>query len=122
MGNCVSAADAPAVHAAEALPPRGAPAGKETAKAGAGAGGRKRGAVGQADNSASEADTVDNMPRHEKSAADTAAVLAAIKDNILFRVRQRRSAGRRISARIAALRLARRALTPLLRAAGPAGA
>ena len=94
MGNCVSSA-APAgaaVHAAEALPPRGAPAGKGTA--GLAAASKKRGAVGQADTSAAEADTVENMPRHEKSAADTAAVLAAIKDNILFRVSQRRPSRR----------------------------
>jgi hypothetical protein len=92
MGNCVSS-DAPAgaaVHASEAL--RGAPAGKGTA--GQAAANKKRGAVGQADTSAAEADTVDNMPRHEKSAADTAAVLAAIKDNILFRVSQRRPSRR----------------------------
>jgi hypothetical protein len=121
MGNCVSAAAAPAVHAAEALPPRGAPAGKETAKAGAAAGGRKRGAVGQADTSASEADTVDNMPRHEKSAADTAAVLAAIKDNILFRASQRSNACRPRAAFRAARRLSH-ALTHSLRATGPARA
>lgn len=87
MGNCLSS-DAPAgaaVHASEALP-RGPPAkGKETT--GLAAVSRKRGAVGQADTSAAAEDTVDNMPRHEKTAAETAAVLDAIKDNILFRVR-----------------------------------
>jgi hypothetical protein len=90
MGNCFSNA-APAgaaVHASEALP---APAaGKPHTKPGAVPPPRaaKRGAVGQADTSAAAADTVDNLPHHEKTAAEKALIVAAIKDNILFRVRK----------------------------------
>jgi hypothetical protein len=87
MGNCFSNA-APAgaaVHASEALPApasSGKPGGAVPPPRAA-----KRGAVRQADTSAAAADTVDNLPHHEKTAAEKALIVAAIKDNILFRVR-----------------------------------
>ncbi len=86
MGNCLSAASpAGAVHAAEALP--AAKLALKGTAVPAAAAARKRGAVGQADASAAAEDTVENLPSHAKSEAEVALIVAAVKDNILFRVR-----------------------------------
>ena len=90
MGICASAPDDGAVHASEAMPAVKAPPSKPGTPPAATqppARAAKRGAVGEAEQAAHAEDTIEALPKHVKTEAESALITSAIADNILFRVR-----------------------------------